>query len=655
MSYRPKVKSDSTGTITDLALDAETVKGVDVIAELQKIPTETTVSGWGFTKNTGTVTSVSAGTGLSISGTASTTPTVNIASNYKLLTTTEYNALNAKVSNVQSDWNATSGLARILNKPDILPITNYTGDSPVELYNLSKGRYINATANDIALRNYAGGAVLPSVRWHPGEILTVMDNLHSWVLGTEYTTGEYYIFSGKANSTFALSEYRGSSVADIANIPSSIGLGSESKPLYIEVATNEQGMKQNTFRECKSYGGGTGIVKLNGYDALGKSYSAIYAPETAGTSGQFLKSNGSGAPVWADLATVATSGSYNDLTNKPTIPTKSSWNYDDMYVKYTAAQSLTDAQKSQARSNIGAGTSSLTIGTTASTAAAGNHTHRTTLDTSSSTATVTMVPDTAYRLSTGGTSVVFKTPSDAYKIAETLRKGSEADTAVGYYKIATINHVSWNFCQFTMILNNTYAGTVYTSMIDCRCSDSGTNLNSFALNIIAGTDISNKLAYLYTFDSSNNLIKVEVFIHTTRFEHPTCYIINARLGQQLVIPTEDEFNKSNPDKPDGTTMTGKATYNLALKSEVPKRVTGSWTVSTTNPGPMVDIILAHPDIKIYYKTYTSATRTMDVASVLFNASHNEKQGIYSLSLKYLNPSGSLTNIGSGTIYYEYFE
>lgn len=50
----------------------------------------------------------------------------------------------------------------------------------------------------------------------------------------------------------------------------------------------------------------------------------------------------------ADLAQVATSGSYNDLSNKPAIPTD--------YVKYTA-QTLTDAQKSQARSNIGAGTS----------------------------------------------------------------------------------------------------------------------------------------------------------------------------------------------------------------------------------------------------------------------------------------------------------
>lgn len=51
------------------------------------------------------------------------------------------------------------------------------------------------------------------------------------------------------------------------------------------------------------------------------------------------------------LARVAKTGDYNDLINKPTIPPA----VTDV-VKYTA-QSLTDAQKAQARQNIGAGTS----------------------------------------------------------------------------------------------------------------------------------------------------------------------------------------------------------------------------------------------------------------------------------------------------------
>jgi tRNA pseudouridine(38-40) synthase len=46
----------------------------------------------GYTSNKGTVTSVGTGTGLSISGSASVTPTVNIASGYKLPTTTEWNS-----------------------------------------------------------------------------------------------------------------------------------------------------------------------------------------------------------------------------------------------------------------------------------------------------------------------------------------------------------------------------------------------------------------------------------------------------------------------------------------------------------------------------------------------------------------------------------
>ena len=391
----------------------------------------------------------------------------------------------------------------------------------------------------------------------------------------------------------------------------------------------------------------------------------------------------------------------------------------------------------------------------ATTAAKSDHTHSTTLATSSSTATVTMAPDTAYRLTTGGTSVVFKTPSDAYKIAETLRKGSEADTADGYYKIATINHVNWNFCDFCMLVKNSYSGTTYSTIFNCSCSDSNVDLRNFKLEIISGTDISDKLAYLYTYDSSNNLIKVEVFIHATRFEHPMCYILNARPGQQLVIPTQDEFNKATPDKPNDTTMTGYATpdnrrllnhelgvmlentttdkgwsmfnsdymgyllqsvrfnanspawgvgnygagiifggadtkgvistgygsplikfasgngdkpvwwigltgtsgttYNLAELKAKPSRVTGSWSVSTTNPKPMIDIILEHPDIKIYYKTYVANTRRTTIANVLYYADYTEISGAYGLTLRYISASGSLTTIGSGTIYYEYFE
>ena len=522
--------------------------------------------------------------------------------------------------------------------------------------------------------------------------------------------------------------------ASAANTPARLGIGSNGQFLSIADGVPKWVNNPNTWKANSS--------SSEGYVASG-----------SGQANKVWKTDANGNPAWR--------------------------NDDDIYVKYSAAQSLTDAQKTQARTNIGAGTSSLTIGTTASTAAAGNHSHSTTLATDTGTPTVTMAPDTTYKLSTGGTNVVFKTPSDAYKILESLRKGSEAATAVGYYKIATINHKNWNFCDFCMLVKNSYSGTAYSTVFNCSCSDSNVKLQDFKLNIISGTNISNKLAYLYTYDSNNNLIKIEIFIHCTRYEHPICYIINTRPGAQLTIHTEAwATSTDNPDKPDGTTMTGYATYtpvsggtngqllstngsslvwvndnrsllhhdlaktientttdkgwkmfndtyngfllkSLRFQSQSPawgvgdfgsgivfggedtkgvmslsygkpqikfaggngtgpkwwigltgtsavsydldslrnkqdRKVTGSWTVSTTNPGPMVDIILNHPDIKIYYRTYTSSTRKTDISSVLFNASHNEKQGIYSLSLRYLNSSGNLTNISSGTIYYEYF-
>ena len=66
-----------------------------------------------------------------------------------------------------------------------------------------------------------------------------------------------------------------------------------------------------------------------------------------------------------------------DTNTTYTIPTKSSWDYDDRYVKYTEEQELDNIQKEQARSNIGAGTSNLTLAGNGSptTAAKSDHNH----------------------------------------------------------------------------------------------------------------------------------------------------------------------------------------------------------------------------------------------------------------------------------------
>lgn len=82
---------------------------------------------------------------------------------------------------------------------------------------------------------------------------------------------------------------------------------------------------------------------------------------------------------------------------------------DAKVVLYTL-QSLSAAQRLRARANIGAGTSDLALGNTATTAAAGNHTHTLSI-TSGGSSPTTLAADTTYTLTAGGSTLVFKTPA----------------------------------------------------------------------------------------------------------------------------------------------------------------------------------------------------------------------------------------------------
>ena len=89
-SMKPTTSSTSWSTSSDV--NVPTMKAISSY-----------VTGLGYTTNTGTVTSVSAGTGLSISGTASVNPTINIASGYKLPSTTDWgNKLDASKCTYQT-------------------------------------------------------------------------------------------------------------------------------------------------------------------------------------------------------------------------------------------------------------------------------------------------------------------------------------------------------------------------------------------------------------------------------------------------------------------------------------------------------------------------------------------------------------------------
>jgi len=85
--------------------------------------------------------------------------------------------------------------------------------------------------------------------------------------------------------------------------------------------------KLNTPRSIQTNLASTASVNFDGTANITPGVSGTLPVGNGGTgattftSGQFLKGNGTGAVTTQALATVATSGSYNDLSNQPSIPT----------------------------------------------------------------------------------------------------------------------------------------------------------------------------------------------------------------------------------------------------------------------------------------------------------------------------------------------
>ena len=133
-------KTSNTGTLTGVSfngVDATVTSGVAAItATIPPEVTESTVSGWGFTKNTGTLTTetdpvftASAAHDITSSDITAWNGKQDAISDLETIRSNA-SAGAAKVSNVQADWDASSGLAQILNKPTIpSALSDLTDDS----------------------------------------------------------------------------------------------------------------------------------------------------------------------------------------------------------------------------------------------------------------------------------------------------------------------------------------------------------------------------------------------------------------------------------------------------------------------------------------------------------------------------------------------
>ena len=231
-------------------------------------------------------------------------------------TTGSYNDLSNKptipAAQVNSDWNATSGVAQILNKPTI----------PTDTSDLTNGAgYITSSALsgyavDSAVVHKTGNETVGGVKTFSSDMYITNNQPFLYLRQTSFDKGDVPASQISASVNFL----DGSEVLSGAHQLSSIGteiLTSGDIRCFLRAFKNAVNVSTNA--QIAIY-----------YPTTGSAYTECPTPTENTTTSKQIDTVGarntalSSYVLHSSLATVATSGSYNDLTNKPTIPTDTS-------------------------------------------------------------------------------------------------------------------------------------------------------------------------------------------------------------------------------------------------------------------------------------------------------------------------------------------
>ena len=188
----------------------------------------------------------------------------------------------------------------------------------------------------------------------------------------------------------------------------------ETGKIYVDLSTNK------TYRW-----GGTEYVEISESLALGETDSTAYRGDRGKTAYDHSQlTSGNPHNVTASDVGLGNVGNFKAVST-------------------VANQGLSSTEQANARDNIGAGTSNLTIGNTSTTAAAGDHTHALSLATDSGTSSISLAANSKYKLTAGGSTYVFTTPADAnttYSLA--AGSGDDANKIVLTPSSGTANKVT---------------------------------------------------------------------------------------------------------------------------------------------------------------------------------------------------------------------
>ena len=247
---------------------------------------------------------------------------------------------------------------------------------------------------------------------------------HNFTAGNSYN-GQYnkvrYLFTANGGDT----NYNGLTIIRIMSFGGVGWAAPSTLALTDHLYTYDQDQNANFPGKVLATGGFTG-------DLAGNATTATTATKL-GTS----TVGGTTTPIYLD-AGVPTALSY---TIAKSVPSDAKFT-DTTYTSQAAASggtavSLVTTGEKYTWNNK----SNLAIGTTATTAAAGNHTHTTSLAADSGTSTVNLASNTTYKLTAGGTSVIFKTPVDNNTTYES-KAAASGGTAVSL--VTTGEKYTWN-------------------------------------------------------------------------------------------------------------------------------------------------------------------------------------------------------------------